>query len=195
MINRFGILNTVYSLLIVNVKDETCATLGCMRASTKIMGTMDPTVNPCDNFYNFACGGYLNSTFIEYDKSLVSGFSKISDQIQTQLQVILNEDAHVNQSKPFSLAKKLYKSCMNLTKLEEIGLKPAHELLEQFGGWPVAKGDQWSEEKWDLIKMLKKKTDFGLPTTSIISTSIGAHFKNSSKRVLRVKIWLFQLTR
>lgn len=175
-----------FHLLAKQQVDETCTTLGCIRTSMKILESMDSSVDPCDNFYDFACGKYLNNTFIEHDKYLVNSFTDISNTIQTQLQVIINEDIKTNESKPFRMAKQLYNSCMNITKIEQIGLKPLKELLDKFGGWPVAKGDQWSETDWDFIEMIKKLRNHGLPTSGVIDTSIGAHFDNSTRRTLRV---------
>lgn len=150
---------------------------------------MDSDADPCDNFYDFACGRYLNNTFIEHDKYLVNAFTDISNTIQTQLQVIINEDIKTNESRPFTLAKQLYKSCMNVTRIEQVGLKPLEQLLDKFGGWPVVKGENWSEPDWDLIKISKKLRDLGLPTSCIVSTSVGAHFDNSTKRTLRVSLF------
>lgn len=157
-----------------------------MRASTKILESMDSSVDPCDNFYDFACGKYLNNTFIEHDKYLVNAFTDISNTIQSQLQVIIHEKVEANESKPFKMAKNLYKSCMNVTQIEQVGLNPLKDLLNEFGGWPVVRGEQWLEKEWDFMKTIRKLRDHGLPTNAIISTSIGAHFDNSTKRTLRV---------
>ena len=48
----------------------------------------------------------------------------------------------------FRQAKDQYMACMDLAKLEEIGLKPVLDLLKTFGGWPVLQ-DDWDESKFN----------------------------------------------
>ena len=48
----------------------------------------------------------------------------------------------------FKQARDQYMSCMDLKRLEEIGLDPLINLLEGFGGWPVMKQD-WDEDSFN----------------------------------------------
>ena len=43
----------------------------------------------------------------------------------------------------FHQARDHYASCMDLDRLDQIGLKPLQDLLKTFGGWPVL------EKNWD----------------------------------------------
>lgn len=36
-----------------------CETAGCVKAASKVLKYLDENVDPCDNFYEFACGKYL----------------------------------------------------------------------------------------------------------------------------------------
>lgn len=74
---------------------------------------MDPEVEPCDDFYDFACGGFLKSTNIPDDKTSVNTFIEISDELQKQLRASIEEKSSQDEPKPFRLAKNLYKACMN----------------------------------------------------------------------------------
>ena len=50
----------------------------------------------------------------------------------------------------FRQARDQYKACMDLDKLESIGLAPVKSLLQTLGGWPVLESD-WDENtfSWD----------------------------------------------
>ena len=78
-----------------------------------ILKNMDRSVEPCDNFYKFACGGFLNSAAIPDDASQIDGFATYDEKITQQLRLIYDGITARNQTKHLRLAKNLYDSCMN----------------------------------------------------------------------------------
>lgn len=74
---------------------------------------MDRSVNPCDDFYQFACGKFLKETQIPEDKTSVTTFSDISDTLLDQLKNIITKPPSDTDIKPFKMAKYLYKACMD----------------------------------------------------------------------------------
>jgi membrane metallo-endopeptidase-like protein 1 len=77
---------------------------------------MDPDINPCDNFYKFACGNFLKNTIIPDDQASVDTFSIIDDDLQMQLRTSIEEKINENDTRPFKLIKILYQNCMNKCK-------------------------------------------------------------------------------
>lgn len=77
---------------------------------------MDPNVDPCDNFYEFACGKFERETVMPDDKTAVTSFSVIADKLKEQLRMVIEEPSTSNEAHPFVLAKSLYKACMNKSK-------------------------------------------------------------------------------
>lgn len=77
---------------------------------------MDRNVEPCDDFYNFACGNFIKSTNIPEDKVSINTFSEIGDKLQLQLKQLVSENRNENEKKPFKLANFLYRACMNKSK-------------------------------------------------------------------------------
>lgn len=98
-----------------------CMTKGCVKASALILDLIDDNVDPCDNFYEFACGKFLRNTLIPDDKIAVMSFIHVQDKVQDQVRLVLSEKSLPNESKPFTLAKILYAACMNLDTLEVQG--------------------------------------------------------------------------
>lgn len=75
---------------------------------------MDLKVDPCTDFYEFACGTFLAETHVPSEKSNVDIFSTINDQLQQQLHVLLSEP--IDEEKdimPVKVIKTLFSACMN----------------------------------------------------------------------------------
>ena len=90
-----------------------CMTPACVHSASKMLEMMDVSVDPCENFYNFACGSFVKDTNIPDEEVSVNTFSVIEDKLQEQLRILVSEKINENEAEPFKLAKKVYKACMN----------------------------------------------------------------------------------
>lgn len=79
-----------------------------------IIKNMNRCVNPCEDFYEFACGNYIKRKSMPDDKSTVNVPHTISDELETKIRVILEDENSNCDVRAFKLAKKLYKNCMNI---------------------------------------------------------------------------------
>ena len=86
-------------------------TLGA--AAAELLKNMDPTVDPCDDFYAFACGGFEKKTVIPDDQSSVTTFSQISDRVTEQLRQLIERPLADDEEPHNRLVKNLYASCLN----------------------------------------------------------------------------------
>ncbi|GJQ69914.1 Nep2 [Trypoxylus dichotomus] len=161
-----------------------CLTPGCIHAASKVLEFMDASVDPCDDFYQFSCGSFIKKTNIPDDKSSVTTFSVINDQLEEQLRTMIEEPIQQNEPKPFILTKKLYKACMNKTKIEKIGLSNINEIIGNFGGWPVLEGENWKEGDFDWRQAVYKFRKAGYSVDYLIDFSVGIDLKNSTKRII-----------
>ena len=66
-------------------QDKYCFTKECVTAAADILNRMNSSADPCQDFYNFACGGFIENTVIPDDKSRTSMFSELSDQLNEKV--------------------------------------------------------------------------------------------------------------
>lgn len=179
---------TVLNLLLIPLMaNDICTTPGCVHAASKMLEQMDQDIEPCDDFYSFACGTYVEETVIPDEKVLVNTFSIISDKLQEQLRALISDDIDDSEIEPFKLVKKLYQACMNKTLIEERGTKPLLDIQESLGGWPVVKGDKWDENAWTWQKSVRDFRKHGYSTDYILDFSVGTDLKNSTTRIVDVR--------
>ncbi|XP_044798820.1 membrane metallo-endopeptidase-like 1 isoform X4 [Bubalus bubalis] len=136
-----------------NVK--TCTTPGCVMAAARILQNMDPSMEPCNDFYQYACGGWLRRHVIPETNSRYSVFDILRDELEIILKAVL-ENSTTKDRPAVQKAKVLYRSCMNESEIEKRDSQPLLNILEVVGGWPVAM-DKWNKSvgpQWELEQQL-----------------------------------------
>ncbi|XP_050430233.1 neprilysin-2 isoform X2 [Adelges cooleyi] len=165
-------------------KDNICLTPGCVKAASAVINNMDPSVDPCDDFYEFSCGNFIKETIIDDDKTSHTTFSAISDSLLNKLRLIVTEPIKNNEPKPFRMAKLLYKSCMDKDKIEKQGLGPIKNMLKSLGGWPVLEGDSWNGSGFTWKDSVYKFRTAGYSVDYFIDFSISTDLKNTTSRAI-----------
>src|SRR5580700_4511450 len=87
---------------------------------------LDTTCKPCDNFYQFAMGGWIKDNPIPAEYATWGTFMQLRDNNFTAMRTILDAAAKSNAA-PGSNEQKIgdfYASCMDTSAIEAAGLKP-----------------------------------------------------------------------
>ena len=69
--------------------------------------------------------------------------------------------------------RKFYKSCMDLERLEELGVNPLLKTLKELGGWPVLEGEGWSGEGYEWWEQVYKMAEHGFSSSKIVYLATG----------------------
>uniref|UniRef100_A0A672FE20 Membrane metallo-endopeptidase-like 1 n=1 Tax=Salarias fasciatus TaxID=181472 RepID=A0A672FE20_SALFA len=140
----------------VKGNESVCTTADCVTAAARLLQNMDDSVKPCDNFYQYACGGWLERHVIPETSSRHSIFDILRDKLEIVLKGVL-ETTNEQDRDAIRKAKVLYSSCMNESKTEQ---NTRQLFLFTSEDWPVASED-WNttaEETWSLEDTLATLT-------------------------------------
>jgi predicted metalloendopeptidase len=91
---------------------------------------MDPSVDPCQDYFSYACGGFVKNSVIPSDRTDWSIYDQIEESNQEFLRDVLERAAKSPGDDP--ARKKLgdyYAACMDEDAVEKAGIEPIKPLL------------------------------------------------------------------
>src|SRR3984885_11807399 len=98
--------------------------------------SIDASVDPCNDFYKFACGKFAGNHPIPADQSEVDQFYALYNVNTQSLRGILEKAAEGGAARSADAQKigDYYKACMDTTAMDAKGLAPLKPLLDQIDG-------------------------------------------------------------
>lgn len=135
-------------------KERYCLTPECIEAAASIRDKMNLSADPCDNFFQFACGRWMENNPIPDDQSNFGIYPWLRTNVDLKIKALLEKPISKRRdSEAAQKAKTFYNSCMNETEIEEADEKPLIKLLKQPSlRWPVLESNIGSEGKWSERK-------------------------------------------
>ncbi len=97
------------------------------------LSSIDPSVDPCTDFFAYSCGGWIKKNPIPPDQSSWSVYSKLEDDNKTILHEIL-ESASTPASDRDAVKQKIgdyYTACMDEKAINLAAIKPLQPVLDQ----------------------------------------------------------------
>ncbi|HEY5945385.1 MAG TPA: M13 family metallopeptidase [Kofleriaceae bacterium] len=92
--------------------------------------SLDRTVDPCVDFYQFACGGWLSANQIPADRPAWYRFTEIDDKNKIAIKALLDDVAGKNDPATKKLGD-FYASCMDEAAIEKAGTAAIKPLLDK----------------------------------------------------------------
>src|ERR1700694_1085987 len=95
--------------------------------------SMDTSVDPCTDFFTYACGSWIKKNPIPLDQTSWSVYSKLEDDNKAILREILESSASP-AGKRDALTQKIgdyYAACMDEKAINEAAIKPLQPVLDQ----------------------------------------------------------------
>lgn len=171
---------------------EVCESADCVDVSAYILRKMNQSVDPCNDFYTYSCGGWEKSTFIPPERAKYDTFAEIHTNNAAIIKRLLDDRSTTYKGQNSSSVAKLkifYRTCMNVSKIEVDDIGPIQKVIEDVGFWSIVEGNKNLSknlsDSWDLENTVAKFANIGF--SPFFSFSPSPDNKNSSKRVIKFR--------
>ncbi|KAJ8668492.1 hypothetical protein QAD02_010155 [Eretmocerus hayati] len=162
------------------ISSDTCVSQECNDIASTILENLDPSINPCENFYQFACGGFVKNAIIPEGETKTDAFVQARIYQRRWLRATLEEEVTQAESKVIRYTKTLYKSCMNVDLIERQSLETLSGILQNLGRWPADfGGSNVPNFLWTTLESQFRK--LGYARNHFISVFITLDQKNSTQ--------------
>ncbi|XP_047470014.1 neprilysin-1-like [Penaeus chinensis] len=160
-----------------------CETPECAVAASQISESLDLSTNPCENFYQFACGGWMDKHPIP-ESGATGTFYEAGDVLTKRLRLILESPVSPGEAEPLHMVNRFYETCMDTDTMDSLGLQPLVTSLSNQGGWPMVT-DGWDPAAFNLASALVHLRSINV--YPIFGVGVDANVYNVSGRVIYVQ--------
>ena len=129
-----------------------CSSLACLSTSHRIIENLDMNQNPCENFYRYACDGWIKNHFLTPSQTSTGYFREIHQRNFMILYKILIDRLETKSQSQRKL-KNYFHSCMNISTNEKMARESLLNVLTQMGMSPLF-SNHWKKENFNLVSSL-----------------------------------------
>ncbi len=142
------------------------------------LGNLDTSARPADDFYQYACGGWMQKHPLPAAYSRFGSFDMLGEENNKRINGILDELLHGTYAEGTTEKKlsDLYKLAMDSVKRDADGVEPAMGILRQM---------EKAKTKQQLFDIQLQLAPYG--NSEFYHAGIGADEKNASQNILQVR--------
>nr|XP_020143635.1 endothelin-converting enzyme-like 1 [Microcebus murinus] len=157
------------------------------RAARFLSANLDASIDPCQDFYSFACGGWLRRHAIPDDKLTYGTIAAIGEQNEERLRRLLARPGGGPGGSAQRKVRAFFRSCLDMREIERLGPGPMLEVIEDCGGWDLGGAPEHpgAAARWDLNRLLYKAQGV-YSAAALFSLTVSLDDRNSSRYVIRI---------
>ncbi|BFZ23830.1 hypothetical protein BsWGS_26869 [Bradybaena similaris] len=168
------------SAAVVSV-DKVCNKPDCVLAAAMMAKKMNFSANPCTDFSEYACGRFIKEAVLPEGRTRVGTFSVLGDENKLIMKDIIAQDIKQTDRQYLKDMKRLYMSCFNESRIEDVGLAPYLNESAFIDDWPTLNPD-WKGDNFTLNEVIARYERVYIEP--IFSYYASTDMMNSSRKVL-----------
>jgi len=127
-------------------EDGVCLKPQCVITASQILQDMDQSADPCEDFYQYTCGNWIETHPIPESKARIGTFDDLFESNMKAIRKILSKDfssvvADVEDELPppdkvvdeqnFKKVKNFYETCLDEDRIDRLGAEPLYPLFQE----------------------------------------------------------------
>ena len=81
--------------------ERVCLTESCVKTAARLLRQMDRTVDPCQDFYQFACGGFIADTVLPEHKTRLGSYDLLRDELNKNLKALFESEPEESEPRVY----------------------------------------------------------------------------------------------
>lgn len=114
------LLLSLKSTISEELQKEYCTKASCVHAAAVVLEKLNTEVDPCEDFYDYACGNFASDLGVPDEKTTIDTLSfvkeRVLEYILTLVDPVKETPVDDSASKSRRLSRKFYNSCTNQSK-------------------------------------------------------------------------------
>ncbi|XP_049514803.1 neprilysin-1-like [Dermacentor silvarum] len=163
---------------------QVCETPACVQRARLINESLNKSVDPCTDFYSYACGGWMSKHEIPKSKPMTGNLILLNDELKETLRDLLGNVTLVGEKQNVTdKAALVYNACVAVPDLKDrrdvvLAIMNASGLAE----WPRTRQDKCKRSK------ALNSTDVLIQTriSTVLSPSVSRDFQNLSAYTIQL---------
>ncbi|CAD5115570.1 DgyrCDS4532 [Dimorphilus gyrociliatus] len=159
-------------------RQELCEDESCLKSSVYITSKANFSVDPCENFYNYACG--------KFEKKKAFG-DQVDDEILAEVNQRLRKVIENPKQKDsvVEMYKLLYETCLkSIERKDRNQTEDFRNILKDLGGWPILGSSSGGKKNIDLQELLQRV--YELRHTDLFYITVSESAFQEKKQVIKV---------
>ncbi|GAU90180.1 hypothetical protein RvY_02635 [Ramazzottius varieornatus] len=161
--------------------DNICRKEACVTRAALMLQSMNSSVDPCTDFFEYACGNWMVLNPIPPDYAKWGVLQQMQQQLFAKLRDLMESNV-TDTSTARQKARQIYAACMNQSAIEEAGSRPFQAVVHSvMGSWPVLDRG-WNASQFNYLNTYRKMGREG--QGYLIAAYVSANQENPRENIL-----------